>query len=595
MSKPESAHKAEQSARESASAEFGSAPARSRGSETKIAMLLVVVLLGALSFVVYRKLNAQTEAVAQSTDFQQLGDDDAAPSQGGSGEPSTDDDPWSVAEQSDSQGAGAPQDPWSVAGDLPQDQPRQQSEPTFVEWGNDETEAPAQDGRSEPTFAQTEPSQAPSSGGAADTWDPFVAGGNSEPAPADTRQPMTVAAADAAAFDPFAGDAPPDQESASEPIDDGQWSSNPASSADPFAASASTESRSSASAGEGAASAQDGPVMELFDGGPQMAETDSKPPQTASAADPWGNGAGESFGSEPAQPASDRSTQTASAEPLLIEPRNPQVVPVAASDPFESDTVEEEQPVVEAESLGGGSDAWDLAADTQAEPVEETAELDFSAEAPTLTFEPDTPATEPVDDPWGDNSAMAESESGTPQPNLSPLDTDPFYPAAGVSTAASEEPVTIHVVASGDSFWSISKEHYGAGRYFNALAAFNQSRIPNPRELRPGMKVMVPETATLQQRYPQLTGGTYSPGQTAAAGRAGFYVERGQPMYRVAKGDTLSGIAHKHLGRASRWIQVYGMNQAQLTSASSLKIGMVLRLPNDASRISAVPASSASR
>ena len=109
--------------------------------------------------------------------------------------------------------------------------------------------------------------------------------------------------------------------------------------------------------------------------------------------------------------------------------------------------------------------------------------------------------------------------------------------------------------------------------------------------MRPGMKVMVPEPAVLQQRYPQLTGGTYSPGQTSD--RTGFYVESGQPMYRVAKGDTLSGISHQHLGRASRWIQIYGMNQTQLTSASSLKIGMVLKLPNDAARVSAVPRSTA--
>jgi nucleoid-associated protein YgaU len=152
-----------------------------------------------------------------------------------------------------------------------------------------------------------------------------------------------------------------------------------------------------------------------------------------------------------------------------------------------------------------------------------------------------------------------------------------------VSLAASEDEVSIHVVESGDSFWTISREHYGAGRYFNALAAYNQARIPNPQMIRPGMKVMVPDASVLRQRYPLLTGGTYSPGQTDQTAPSGLFVERGQPMYRVGKGDTLTGIAHKHLGRASRWIQIYGMNQGQLTNGTSLKAGMVLRLPSDAS------------
>jgi nucleoid-associated protein YgaU len=59
----------------------------------------------------------------------------------------------------------------------------------------------------------------------------------------------------------------------------------------------------------------------------------------------------------------------------------------------------------------------------------------------------------------------------------------------------------------------------------------------------------------------------------------------GRPQYRVAKGDTLSEIAERHLGRSSRWRQIYGMNKDQLADANSLTTGMVLRLPGDATQV----------
>jgi nucleoid-associated protein YgaU len=56
----------------------------------------------------------------------------------------------------------------------------------------------------------------------------------------------------------------------------------------------------------------------------------------------------------------------------------------------------------------------------------------------------------------------------------------------------------------------------------------------------------------------------------------------------VGKNDTLTGIAARHLGRSSRWVQVLGMNRDQLKDGNSLKIGMVLKLPQDASQVSVV-------
>ena len=56
-------------------------------------------------------------------------------------------------------------------------------------------------------------------------------------------------------------------------------------------------------------------------------------------------------------------------------------------------------------------------------------------------------------------------------------------------------------------------------------------------------------------------------------------------MYRTDEKDTLSDIAARHLGRASRWIQIYEMNRARLSSPNQLKVGTELALPADASNV----------
>ena len=141
----------------------------------------------------------------------------------------------------------------------------------------------------------------------------------------------------------------------------------------------------------------------------------------------------------------------------------------------------------------------------------------------------------------------------------------------------------VHAVQSGDSYWTISRKYYGTARYFQALSAFNRMRIPEPRRMRPGMKVLIPSQDVLQARFASLL-----PRRAAAdgaAGTVGFQIDAsGQPVYLVGESDTLTGIATAHLGRTSRWIQIYRLNRDQLPSPHKLKPGTVLRLPADAMR-----------
>lgn len=153
-----------------------------------------------------------------------------------------------------------------------------------------------------------------------------------------------------------------------------------------------------------------------------------------------------------------------------------------------------------------------------------------------------------------------------------------------------------------DSYWKISMKVYGTARYFLALSRYNEDRIPDTKRMRPGIKILTPSIEELEAKYPDLfpkrsvrkapagESAEHSSGvQTAAAQESGFFRNReGRPNYRVGENDTLSGIARDHLGRASRWVQVYEMNRDRIPDPDSLKIGTVLRLPADASNVQLV-------
>jgi nucleoid-associated protein YgaU len=308
---------------------------------------------------------------------------------------------------------------------------------------------------------------------------------------------------------------------------------------------------------------------------------------------------GDLFGgdSQPIEPAAAdadivvESSERPLPEPLLVPADDARVIPVASDEPVGDVT---QRAAVET----ANSDPWGSPTPREMAPNgnESAVELDFGgassnpdadsatgpASEPGFLPEPGEPTGSSVET-WNDgsNGASASTTAGF----------DPFSESTAndsTLTVGSDE-ITIHIVQSGDNFWTIAHKHYQAGRYANALAAFNQSRIPDPRKMRPGMKVLVPGRQVLVRQFPKLTGAAYGPGLTAGAARSGFFVDRnGQPAYRVGKNDTLTGIASRHLGRSSRWVQVLGMNRDQLKDGNSLKIGMVLKLPLDATPVSVV-------
>ena len=154
-----------------------------------------------------------------------------------------------------------------------------------------------------------------------------------------------------------------------------------------------------------------------------------------------------------------------------------------------------------------------------------------------------------------------------------------------VPASAESETSDVLEVRPDESYWSISKRAYGTSRYFSALALFNSHRIPDPKRLRPGMKVLAPDPELLEKKYPKLFRT-----QTAKRAPSGFFVRPdGTAAYRIGSDDTLSQIAQKHLGRSSRWIQIYRLNRDVLPNPNRLKTGTVILLPDDATDVQMAP------
>lgn len=226
--------------------------------------------------------------------------------------------------------------------------------------------------------------------------------------------------------------------------------------------------------------------------------------------------------------------------------------------------------------------------EAQAKPIG-TAN-NFAAEpAPPLNRAPATTEFNSFETQPAAIEPKASARRLTPQPVYLPA-TEPAQttgfnvpqPAAPANDPRDEK---LHVVQQGETYWSIARQHYGAGRYFSALAEYNKPRISDQASLKPGMKVLVPSAATLDARYGksmQASGLAKPP----AKPQSGLRVDpQGRPLYVVGEGDTLGEISRRYLGKTSRSEEISRLNQEQLPNPNKLKAGMILLMPDDAAEV----------
>ena len=71
----------------------------------------------------------------------------------------------------------------------------------------------------------------------------------------------------------------------------------------------------------------------------------------------------------------------------------------------------------------------------------------------------------------------------------------------------------------------------------------------------------------------------FSDVQSGSSSEAMAREEATVPTYTVVKGDTLSRIAKRHYGDASKWRALYEANKDVIKNPDLIQIGWVLKLP----------------
>ena len=125
---------------------------------------------------------------------------------------------------------------------------------------------------------------------------------------------------------------------------------------------------------------------------------------------------------------------------------------------------------------------------------------------------------------------------------------------ARINDVAETSIQTGHLVAEGETLWSISESYYGTGYEWDKIAEAND--ITTPQQLEKGQRLVIPTEETVS---------------------ADTKAEPKPDTYTVQKGDHLWGIAVEVYGDGYKWIDIAKAND--LTNPDIIHTGNVLILP----------------
>ena len=126
-------------------------------------------------------------------------------------------------------------------------------------------------------------------------------------------------------------------------------------------------------------------------------------------------------------------------------------------------------------------------------------------------------------------------------------------------------------VRPNETLSSITKRELGNGEYYRRILSANPGL--NPARLQIGQLIKIPLRG--RSKTSANTSGTTAKNtgeRTVAAGSSARY-------HTVLSGETLSGIAVKYYGKASRWKKILDANSKILPRPTALRDGMVLLIP----------------
>lgn len=122
----------------------------------------------------------------------------------------------------------------------------------------------------------------------------------------------------------------------------------------------------------------------------------------------------------------------------------------------------------------------------------------------------------------------------------------------------------IYVVKGGDTLSGIAAQLLGSASRWGELWAANKATVKDPNVIHPGQVLVVPGS----QGKATGTDGAEAPAPKAGSG-----------IYVVQSGDTLSEIAAKTLGSASRWKELWAANKSKIPNPNVIYAGMTLVVP----------------
>lgn|GEM_PF-2374245 len=133
------------------------------------------------------------------------------------------------------------------------------------------------------------------------------------------------------------------------------------------------------------------------------------------------------------------------------------------------------------------------------------------------------------------------------------------------------------VVKRDDTLWSLVSRNV-AGNESTAKKVEYTAKLNNiePSTMKEGQKLLLP-LAVHKGVAPAVAQPTTQPvvqGGNAAAPKTGS-----TRLYTVIKGDSLSTIASRLLGKGSRYKEIFALNDDRLNDPEDIQIGMTLRIP----------------
>lgn len=159
--------------------------------------------------------------------------------------------------------------------------------------------------------------------------------------------------------------------------------------------------------------------------------------------------------------------------------------------------------------------------------------------------------------------------------NLSNITSQPSITNSAAKTEANE-----HIVAAGESLWTISEKYYNSG--YNWVDIAKENNLTDASEIEVGQKLAIPSVTAKESTITEQTV-TVDETPPAAAEEAEKVAMAENTIsgtsYTVMKGDHLWGIAVRAYGDGYQWTKIWNTNLDVIKNPNLIYPDQQLQLP----------------